>query len=88
MEKYDQVSVDKLTSNYTEILKTLGEDVSREGLLAQNLRGRLVVVIERGLCLGAAELRVRGRLAATLEHGHQIAIALAELVQPGARPLR
>ena len=33
MEKYNQESVDKLSEHYTEILKTLGEDVTREGLL-------------------------------------------------------
>ena len=32
MEKYNQESVDKLSEHYTEILKTLGEDVTREGL--------------------------------------------------------
>ncbi len=32
MEKYNQESVDKLSEHYTEILKALGEDVTREGL--------------------------------------------------------
>jgi GTP cyclohydrolase I len=31
-ENYDQVSVEKLSLHYAEILKTLGEDVTREGL--------------------------------------------------------
>ena len=33
MEKYNQESVDKLSEHYTAILQTLGEDVTREGLL-------------------------------------------------------
>jgi GTP cyclohydrolase I len=33
MEKYNQESVDKLSEHYAAILKTLGEDVTREGLL-------------------------------------------------------
>jgi GTP cyclohydrolase I len=33
MDQYNQESVDKLSAHYSEILKTLGEDVTREGLL-------------------------------------------------------
>ena len=33
MEKYNEESVAKIAEHYSEILKTLGEDVTREGLL-------------------------------------------------------
>ena len=33
MEKYNEESVEKIAEHYSEILKTLGEDVTREGLL-------------------------------------------------------
>jgi len=33
MDQYNQESVDKISAHYSEILKTLGEDVTREGLL-------------------------------------------------------
>jgi GTP cyclohydrolase I len=33
MEKYNEESVEKIAAHYSEILKTLGEDVTREGLL-------------------------------------------------------
>jgi len=33
MEKYNEESVNKIAEHYSEILKTLGEDVTREGLL-------------------------------------------------------
>jgi GTP cyclohydrolase I len=33
MEKYNEESVNKIAEHYSEILKTLGEDVGREGLL-------------------------------------------------------
>ena len=33
MENYNQESVDEISTHYAEILKTLGEDVTREGLL-------------------------------------------------------
>jgi len=32
-EKYNQKNTESLKENYTDVLKTIGEDVSREGLL-------------------------------------------------------
>ena len=56
-EKYDEVTLDTLRKNYSEILKTLGEDVTRDGLEKTPERvAKAMSFLTQGYNLNASEI--------------------------------
>lgn len=71
-EEYDQPATDSLTENYNEILKSIGENVSREGLLKTPERAaKAIQFLTSGNCQDPAEIL---RSAMFAEHYHDMVV--------------